>query len=175
VNDVLAELFADLTKRANGAGVEREVALDLRYVGQEHSLTVPVAAPGGSIRLDPDELHDTFTREYRRIFDNALEGEVEIVSVRATLRTALPRRDERPVDADDAARVDEVDAYSFAHGERRPFRVVTRGDLDPGETLAGPAIVLEATATTYVDDGFTAARGEGGLLFLTDEGGVDGD
>jgi N-methylhydantoinase A len=95
--------------------------------------------------------------------------------VRATLRTALPRRDERPIEAHDAPEVDEVDAYSFAHGERLPFRVVTRGDLDPGEALAGPAIVLEATATTYVDDGFTAVRDEGGLLFLTDEGGLDGD
>jgi N-methylhydantoinase A/oxoprolinase/acetone carboxylase beta subunit len=45
-----------------------------------------------------------------------------------------------------------------------PFALVERDALRPGDTLAGPAIVTEATATTYLDAGFVAEVHAGGSL-----------
>jgi 5-oxoprolinase (ATP-hydrolysing) len=55
----------------------------------------------------------------------------------------------------------------FVAGERRPTPLYRRGDLRPGDTVEGPAIIAEADATTVVDPGWRAAAGEGGHLLLT--------
>jgi N-methylhydantoinase A/oxoprolinase/acetone carboxylase beta subunit len=45
------------------------------------------------------------------------------------------------------------------------FAVVHRQSLEPGATIAGPLIVLEETATTYVDAGFELeVHGSGHVL-----------
>jgi len=122
IDAVLAELFEVLDARAEGREFVRETALDMRYVGQEHSLTISV--PGdGRLGVSLPEIRDRFVADYARTFDHTLEEEIEIVSI----------------DADG---------------------------------IAGPAIVLEETATTYVDADFHAARGAGDILVLTDTKGA---
>jgi N-methylhydantoinase A len=97
---------------------------------------------------------------------------VEIVSVRATLRTALPRRaEEHGVSAGgDEQGSDSVDAYSFTRGEWLPFEVVERPLLETGAELEGPAIVLEDTATTYVDAEYVGRVDESSCLLLRRNG-----
>ena len=85
-----------------------------------------------------------------------MDEAVEIVSVRATLRTPLPRRaaDVRRGrgGARRRRRADgSVRAYSFTHGEWLDFAVLDRAGLGVGARVEGPAIVLEETATTYID------------------------
>jgi N-methylhydantoinase A len=170
-NSVLADLFAGLEARANGGSGDsrREVGLDMRYAGQEHTLTISLPSEGGSISVDADEVHELFTRDYSRTFDLTMEEEVEIVSTRATLRTALPRRAaEAGVASLGAAdrTTGSVEAYSFTRGEWLPFDVVERQSLAVGSELEGPAIVLEETATTCVDAGYVARVDESSCLFL---------
>ncbi|MFI9588223.1 hydantoinase B/oxoprolinase family protein [Streptomyces sp. NPDC052236] len=55
----------------------------------------------------------------------------------------------------------------FVAGERRKTPLYYRGDLRSGDTVAGPAIIAEADATTVVDPGWQAAAGDGGQLLLT--------
>ena len=64
----------------------------MRYVGQEHTITIPLRSEDGRVVASLDEIRDAFTREYRKTFGHEMEEEVEIVSLRATLRTPLPRR-----------------------------------------------------------------------------------
>ena len=133
----LDELFALLEAR-DGNGDVRDARLDLRYVGQEHTLTVSLPAAGGA-----DELRERFDRDYDRTFGHAMDEEVEIVSLRATLTTPLPARGERiaAVQADGGAAT--TDAWSFAHDETLSFTTVGRDALAPGAEIAGPAILLE--------------------------------
>ena len=49
-----------------------------------------------------------------------------------------------------------------------PFKVVERASLDTSAKLSGPVIVLEETATTYVDAGFELSVHSSGSLFLRD-------
>ena len=170
-NDILKDLFATLEERQGplreGQSRSREVGLDMRYAGQEHNLTVPMEAPGGVVTASAEAVLEAFTREYERTFRNTMEEDAEIVSIRATLRLPLPRRASE-YKAASAAGADaaEVEAYSFTEDKRQPFRIVARGSLGVGDTLEGPAIITEETATTYIDAGFEARLDASGCLFL---------
>jgi N-methylhydantoinase A len=177
-NDVVAGLFEAVAARAahsNGdAGTLREVAADMRYVGQEHTITIPLASDdAGRITASVDDIRSAFTQEYEKTFGHEMEEEVEIVSLRATLRTPLPRRaSEHPQVASAESRGEATsDAYSFTRGEWTSFRILQRERLEPGATVAGPSIILEETATTYLDADFEATVHESNSLFVEDRRG----
>jgi N-methylhydantoinase A len=174
-NDVVAGLFEQIVARAartNGAGgTAREVAADMRYVGQEHTITVAlVTDEQGCITASLNDIRAAFTREYARTFGHEMDEKVEIVSLRATVRASLPRRaSERvPVTTVDSRRPSARDAYSFTTGEWTSFRILQRDQLEPGTTVVGPALILEETATTYLDAEFEATLGSANSLFLVD-------
>jgi N-methylhydantoinase A len=154
-------LFEQLAKRD---GSSLEARLDIRYVGQEHTLTVAVEpdAPAAETRR-------LFTREYERTFGHVMDEAAEIVSLRATLRTPLPRRTDGPPPAvQDGRPPRSIAGFSFTRAERLPFALVDRRGLGAGERLDGPAIVVEETATTYLDVGYTAEIHPSGSLLITD-------
>ena len=170
-NEILKDLFATLEERQGplreGQSRSREVGLDMRYAGQEHNLTVPMEAPGGVVTAPAEAVLEAFTREYERTFRNTMEEDAEIVSIRATLRLPLPRRaSEYKAASAGSADAAEVEAYSFTEDKQQPFRIVARGSLGVGDTLEGPAIITEETATTYLDAGFEARLDASGCLFL---------
>lgn len=152
-------LAGELEQRAGENRVEAgertlEAALELRYVGQFHALTVPWPDP--SAIGDAAALAGTFAEQYDKVYGHTLETPVEIVSVRVTLREPLPERlSEAPAAAGPAAADRIREAYSLALGERVPFTVRDRARLTE-EPSEGPLIVLEPTTTTYVDSGWTA-------------------
>jgi N-methylhydantoinase A len=166
-NDLLAEMFGQIESRAAGRDRTREIALDMRYVGQEHTLTI--AAPGdGGISADAEAIRKAFSADYDRTFGHVIDEEIEIVSLRATIRTELPRRaTEQPPDADASGAGGTIEAWSFTRGERLPFALVDRTAIG-ADGLAGPAIVLEETATTYLDAEFHGRLGSGGILEIHD-------
>jgi N-methylhydantoinase A len=173
-NDVVTGLFESVATRAassNGqTGTTREVAADMRYVGQEHTITIPLRSEDGRITASLEEIRDAFTQEYAKTFGHEMDEQVEIVSLRATLRTPLPRRAAEHMGATppDGRGAASIEAYSFTKGEWTPFRILRRAAVD--EPVAGPAILLEETATTYLDAEFEARPHESGSLFITDTG-----
>ncbi len=172
-NATLTQLLATLPDGGGGAPSRREAALDMRYVGQEHTITVGVRTTAeGLIAEGIDFLRRAFAQEYARTFGHTMEEEVEVVSIRATVRTPLPRRAESRtrVSAGDGRRpaIGEAEAYSFSRDRRLRFRLLDRASLNPGAVLEGPAIVLEETATTYLDAGFQASVHPSGSLFISD-------
>ncbi len=174
-NGILGELFARLGEgAADRGGAVREIGLDMRYVGQEHSLTIPVAGDG-KIEASADEIREAFVADYDRTFSHTMDEEIEVVSLRATIRTPLPRRTaEHGVIASKSAPASvtgTIEAWSFARGERLSFQIVERSAVSE-KGLDGPAIVLEETATTYLDADFHARLGTGGVLHITDTKGA---
>ena len=132
-------------------------ALDLRYVGQEHTLTIAVAADDGPIAVRRRRrFARAFTDEYERTFGHAMDEAVEIVSVRATLRTPLPRARRRRRLSYAAASHDGTGAEHgrgvlVRDGRLARLRARAARDRSARRRLSGPAIVAEETATTYLD------------------------
>jgi N-methylhydantoinase A len=154
-------LFSRLEPRAGSA---REVRLDVRYVGQEHTLTIAADLGSGVA-----EIRRVFTQEYERTFGHVMDEAAEIVALRASSRTPLPRRTEaHPAAHGDGRAPRMVDAHSFRRGERLPFALVERSSLGVGENVVGPAIVVEETATTYLDAGYGARVDPSGCLVIDD-------
>lgn len=167
INEVLTGLFKTISERSDRSeeGAVKSARLDLRYKGQEHWLSVEVPYEGGSLAEDVGSIAERFRAEYRRAFGNTMNDAIEIVSVRATVRVPLPRREARfehkPV-ANAESR--SIDAYSFEKGARMPFKVVPRNSIDGG--LKGPAIITEGTTTTYLDAEWTASIGNSGEMIM---------
>jgi N-methylhydantoinase A len=163
--DVLATLasegFRDVTARC-------ERALDLRYVGQQWDITVPVGR-----RFDPAIIRKDFDAEHDRLFGHTQpQGIIEITKLRVTGIGALP-----PLTV---SRLPAATGEARAC-ERRPVWIderrgwvetaIYRGlELGPGHRLVGPAIIDEATTTILVGVGDTLTVDESGnYSILLDE------
>ena len=139
--------------------------LDLRYKGQEHSLSVELPLDGVRIAVDAAQIAATFAEEYHKTFGGTLDEQVETVAVRATYTEALAPREVR-VPAPEPAPEDtrHVEAHSFALNRRLPFAIVPRTTI--GGLVNGPCIVTETTSTLYVDAGWAICPGAQGELIL---------
>ncbi|HWI74808.1 MAG TPA: hydantoinase/oxoprolinase family protein [Baekduia sp.] len=167
----LAELFASMrgTGSAHAEHASQEAELDLRYSGQEHSITISAPLEGGRLVDAPEVLSERFAAMYEQTFSVTMEQPVEIVAVRATLRTSLPRGaaprgHARP---ELATAADGLQAYSFLRQEWLRFAIVERATLVEGAELQGPAIVVEETSTLYLDTDCTAAVHPSGVLMVS--------
>jgi len=172
--ETLVRLFAQLDARSEKrvAGVvTHEAELDLRYPGQEYTLTIPIALDGERIGEEPAAIAARFGEAYERNYGHSFDVGVDILSVRAIERTALPRPSGcPPVQSTNGAprAPSSATAFSFARDEWCDFEVLDRDALAPGQGFEGPAIVMEPTTTTYVDAGLRGAVHESGALVLAD-------
>ena len=167
VNGVLDELFATLTARstAHANHAVQSARLDLRYKGQEHTLSIEVAVEGGAVSEDETVILDRFVTEYARTFGATMNQDVELVSVRASTTVLLPRRDLSYAPKHSDGNNDRVmDVYSFETKERVPFRIIPRSMISG--RVRGPAIITEETTTTYVDVQWTISNGKAGEIIL---------
>ena len=164
VQDLTGEAYKLLGRSEN---VTTQVLFDLRYVGQEFTLPVPVTvghlATGDrkAIRVAFDELHE------QRYAHHATEEPVEIINVRLVAtgqrsKLALPGltqagklapRETRPVSFDTGGAVD--------------CPVYDREKLKPGDKFDGPALVSEYASTTVIFPGDKVAVADTGELIIT--------
>jgi N-methylhydantoinase A len=173
-NRRIAEAAADIRSDADEigglTGTSWEIGLDLRYVGQEHSLTIMPSVDEARIIAAPEMIIDQFVKEYEQMYGTRLPPPLEIVAVRVTLRRHIARRVEVDAPSDGGnSRTEQVSAYSFTAVCHREFQLIQRASLRPGSVTRGPAIVLEPTATTYVDAGFDIHIENGGCMVLRRE------
>jgi N-methylhydantoinase A len=151
----LAAVFADLRRQAVDAMLEEDVRredvvlearVDARYRGQSYELTVPAAGWEQSF-------HDAHERRYGYALRDAA---VEAVTLRVEALVAPP---ELP-----APRLPEAAGPPRAAGTQPVHTaggavaaaVYARADLLAGHSIAGPSIVTEYSATTWVPVGWRA-------------------
>ncbi|QUC60555.1 hydantoinase B/oxoprolinase family protein [Streptomyces sp. A2-16] len=130
----------------------------LRYDGTDTPLTVELTEPAA--------MRHAFEERHRATYSFTLDRPlvVEALSVEATGITeppdlsALATYQGRPA-APDTVRLHTAGAWHDVPLHRRE-------NLPPGETVTGPAIITEASATTVVDDGWRAATTDDGHLVM---------
>jgi N-methylhydantoinase A/oxoprolinase/acetone carboxylase beta subunit len=163
--------FAELEEQAraqlaeDGVPADRIVlqrVADCRYLGQGYELRVDCA--GGAIddawvkklRSDFDDIHE---REYSRRFE---ESDVELPNVRVRgigLQPKLQAPELEPGSEDASAALrGEGEAWFRAGGKLGAVttRFYERAALEPGNVIAGPAIVNQYDSTTVIPPGITA-------------------
>jgi N-methylhydantoinase A len=146
-----------------------EHALDIRYVGQEYTLTIPLRGAGEPLDTGFEAaLSERFDAAHDQRFGHANPGApVELVALRSTglgdLGRAEPERFECRGDAEPPY---EERAIVFGRRERAA-RIYRRADLVPGARIEGPAVIVEATATAVVPPGSAAQVDALGTLVVT--------
>jgi N-methylhydantoinase A len=154
---VAAELGRDADASLSDEGIAPgqgriEHALDIRYVGQEYTLTVPLRSATEPNEPDFDEaLAGRFDDAHARRFGHANPGApIELVTLRTTALGDLGRAQPKPLErqSENAYAYDER-AVVFGRAERNA-RVVRRDALSAGAVVDGPAVIVEDTATTVV-------------------------
>ena len=143
-------------------------AVDLRYLGQEHTVTIAVSdlADWADLRKQFDGAHE---RAYGYV---ASDVDVQLVNLR--LAVVFPLEQPRlPTLARRAGRslASQTRAiYSITAGDFVDHRVLQRGDLLTGDVIAGPAAIEEPGTTTIIDDGDTLTVEEHGCLMIQVDG-----
>ena len=146
-----------------------EHAVDIRYAGQEYTLTIPLEATDEPNREGFGEtIAGRFDDAYLVRFGHANPGApIEFVTVRSTalgdLGRILPERAEPVPDADYPS---ETRPAVFDRREQ-DTTFVRRDDLVSGAAVSGPAVVVEETATTVVPPGASLEVDQYGALVMT--------
>jgi N-methylhydantoinase A len=165
----LATRFAELERQAQdeladdeavaGATTLIERAADMRYHGQEH--TVKVDLPPGPIDAAAvatwvERFRDTHDRLYRV----RLDVPAEIVNLHLVTTSVLARPD-LPQRAPGGARAESAitgrRAVDFGEAGTLDAPVYDRERLEPGMTIAGPALVEERGAVALLGPGHTGS------------------
>jgi N-methylhydantoinase A len=146
--------------------VEITFEFDMHYVGQTHTVAVPLplGVAGGSTGLTEATARAAFEAAYRRSFSRLLPGiPIRIVNLRTTAIGRRPRFDLTAL-----APRQTVSLAEARRGNRRVWfdgawheaAIYARLSVPVGARIAGPAILEQPDATTLVDPGL-AARVDG--------------
>jgi N-methylhydantoinase A len=148
----------------------RHRAADLRYLGQEHTVTVEVE------RLaDWASLRSRFDAAHQRTYGYAAsEVEVQLLNLRLAVvypleRPRLPTL-ERAGGRTPAFETRKI--YSTLARDLLEYRVYARDRLQAGDTVDGPAAIEEAGTTTLLEPG-DVLRVEGNACLTIDVGGSE--
>ncbi|MGM5470160.1 hydantoinase/oxoprolinase family protein [Flavobacteriaceae bacterium LMO-SS05] len=165
---ILNKIFTELKSRLDQKmDVVHEVALDIRYRGQEHSLTISVENNNGIINLNSEKLREKFEKEYFEIYNTNLEYALEIVTIRLALRKSLSKRSLQTDFKPEKIDIKSSEAYSFFDKKYVPFKIINRNQLNIGEVNLGPAILIERTTTTYIDKNKSFVLDKTGCVLIT--------
>src|SRR5262249_33453552 len=140
-------------EKVDAADIEVQAALDLRYVGQWHELTLQVG------ELDPEQIAEAFNAEHDLLFGySTSDMPVEVLACRVTTTGTTQKPDhgvlvEAGADAEDA-RIGERPVWSPVERRMGSTPVYDGLVLGAGAGLSGPAIVELANTTIVVLDGF---------------------
>ncbi len=142
-----------------------ERTADLRYAGQEYTLTVSLGPPGP---IDVPAVRTRFDQLYLERYGHSnpvAPGELVKIGVVATGRISRPG----PATPGIEERGEWDHREVLFAGQGHDCVIVPREQLAPGDDISGPAIIEEATSTTVVPPGWAVSLLPGGHLLLSRE------
>ena len=138
-------------QQVNAGEVTTHHRVHVRYEGSDASLVVPY----GTLA----QIQAGFEAAYKQRFAFLMQGKglvVEAVSVEAVVAGDAPVEPVHTLHAvREVPRRETVQMYSG--GQWHDAALVVREDLQPGDVIAGPAIIAEKNATTVVEPGWSAS------------------
>ena len=137
-----------------------ELNFDMRYVGQNFELSVPIGHSNSmrrdDFRLSPESLRELFLAEHDRAYGyHNPDDPVEIANLRLTAWGRLPVPGVRvPSDTGRSAQPHASQRVHFEAEVPVQAPVFNRHDLRAGERIVGPAVIeqLDSTSLVYPGD-----------------------
>lgn len=153
-----AEASAIVSAGAEGVPLVSKRSAFMRYKGQGHE--IEVALPEHNLTtIDLPRMREAYDEAYRAQFHRSVDGmTIEIMNWALTVSTPVSEP-ERTVTNKERLEVSNQKHRSvFLPGEGRKVDVPVhfRNDLSVGAAIAGPALIAEPQATTFVDQKFEA-------------------
>ena len=142
------------------ADIEVHVRAHVRYQGTDTALEIPalLIRPGEAVEFDHSALKPAFEQAHRRRFgfiDTSKTIVVEAVSVeavgKATRHAAARAQTNVPGEARPEGRT-----RIFSGGDWHDADVYRREAVAPGQSVTGPAVIVEPNQTIVVEDGWKA-------------------
>jgi N-methylhydantoinase A len=146
-------------------------ALDMRYVGQEYTVTVPVPDQLSGDWLPP--IRAEFDRLHERTYGHAsAEEPVEVVALRLAAFGRMPELKLQSLPGGGAtppakARRGDLQVYFEGTQAFVDCPVYDRDALLAGNAITGPALILETGATTVLSPDFSLTVTALGSLLIT--------
>jgi N-methylhydantoinase A len=158
--DMIRAMFADLEADAvdyfradqqlHEQSITFEHLVDMRYLGQEHWVTVRIDLTARSIEDILEDFHEAHERAYTfRLADTP----VEFVNYRLTGTASAPRPRQKPIDGRGRslqAALKGERTVNFGPDGIFKARVFDRDLMPPEFDVAGPIVIEEASSTTVV-------------------------
>ena len=156
---MLAEIRDEFdAELADLAALTEERQFDLRYRGQAHELTV-ISHAAASL----PEILERFEAAFERQFGRRDSGRgVEMVNLRVVGRIPI----ETPAWTAGGGGLGQRSGTRMLPGFAVPCDVWSRADLLPDTRIAGPAVIEEMSATTWLPPGWTLSVGSIGQMEL---------
>ena len=163
MHETLAALESEARAEMETQGVG-EAAMErrahIRYLGTDTALVVP---------FDPEaSIAERFAAAHERQFGFASPDKALVVeALSVELAGGAEPLDEPEVALSDGQPAPDSHGPMLCDGDWREVPIFAREAILPGQRLAGPAIVIEPTATTVVDPGWQAEMTARGHLLLS--------
>ncbi|MFV0472777.1 MAG: hydantoinase/oxoprolinase family protein [Pikeienuella sp.] len=173
--DGLKSTAESFVRAGTDAAIRREITAFMRYQGQGWEIPVPLADRPFAAS-DAAKLREDFRAAYARFFGRAIDGlsglEIEIVTFSVKVEDIRPAPEAHRI-ADGARAIEPAarrPVFDPIRGEALPAGLFEREALEPGDRIAGPAIIVERETATVVTSTFDAAmQSDGSLLLIRKE------
>jgi N-methylhydantoinase A len=145
-------------------GVREEIALDMLYQGQTHTVAVPLQAQA----LDAAATQAAFEATYRAEFGRVLDGiPIRVMNLRYALVGVRPKFDLTLLAPQGEGRTEPLGEQPvYVKGQWVQALRYDRLRLPVGHRITGPAIFEQADTTVWLDPGFEASVDRLGNLIL---------
>ena len=142
-----------------------ETSLDCRYQGQSYTLNVAYNTDDDSEdKSGVVRAQTLFIQQHQQRYGHALELPIELVNVRVSLKAEQPFKTTL-----EAVSVQSNANESEMIQSNKNIMIYHRDDLRPGQTIHGPLLITETTATTFIDAGWQAIKDNYGNILLNRE------
>ncbi len=163
LRSAIDRLSATGTETVRGAGVTLErvdtvVELDMLYVGQTHTVAVPIDAASGK-PVDTDAVRSAFGAAYDATYGRLLSGiAMRIMNLRVAVIGRRPRFDLSLLAPDAGAAAQNAVLGTrpvYVDGAWHEATIVDRLALPAGATIDGPAVLEQSDTTILIEPGLT--------------------
>jgi len=175
---MIKEISLSSTKRVQNtkaklASIDRIIELDMLYMGQSHSVAVPILE-------DPDKLTvasigAAFDRAYAKTYSRPLTGiPIRILNLRLSMVGVRPAIDlqilAKGARADSVASCLISEQPIYADGAWHNGQIIDRLRLPEGAEIHGPALLVQPDSTIYLDPFISATVDSFGNIIMKARG-----